>query len=376
MMKSNRNILISIFLCFIAGTQAQLTLPKKAYWHLNGILNKNINMDVNLVKLNDSVYADCCFFSQGSPLVLGSLECGKPYTFCGKMDAKGNFQVNLYGNEYPCLKGQLISSGTFRGDCAESNGNKPLHFELLEIYKAGSVQFNVYFLRQTVNLVKKPKSPRGSVSMALLSPMESGNSVISDTLRKTMLKEFNNSPYTGNHPDSVLAGNFRVYKQDYLTGNEDLYKQAPNAASMNWELLKFMHIICNDNYILSFYILNYAFTGGAHGLENLDLTNINLKTSKVLKLENLLVEGKKQDLSKLLTKKLKLMIKIKEDQRLSDNGYFTDEIQPCENFYLTSRGIGFLYNHYDIAPYSFGTTDIYLTADEVKGIILPFMNGF
>jgi len=129
------------------------------------------------------------------------------------------------------------------------------------------------------------------------------------------------------------------------------------------------------DYILSFYILNYAFTGGAHGLENLDYTNVDLKKGRLIKLDDILPETGKQQLSMLLTRKLKQMNKLTEAQKLSENGYFVDEIQPNENFYLTPYGIGFVYNHYDIAPYSFGATDIFLTADEVRDLIRPFMKG-
>jgi len=206
--------------------------------------------------------------------------------------------------------------------------------------------------------------------------MGSGNPVISDTLRGIILIAFGNTGNKTDTPDSVLNGNFRAFKRDYLSGNEDLYRQMPDAGLLNWDLLRYMHIVCNESYILSFYILNYAFTGGAHGLESLDYFTVDIKTGTVLKLEDLLVQGKKPELSSLLTKKLKLMNKIPLPQKLTDNGYFTDDIQPNENFYLTPYGIGFLYNHYDIAPYSFGATDIFLTADEVRDIIRPVFNGF
>lgn len=212
--------------------------------------------------------------------------------------------------------------------------------------------------------------------MAMLSPNESGNIFISDSLRKIMLKAFNNSGYEGIEPDSVLAWDLRIFRRDYIAGNLDLYKQMPDMGSLNWELLRFMHIVYNDSDILSFYILNYAFTGGAHGLESLDYCNVDLKTGKLLKLSDIIQESRKQELSRLLTMKLKKMNKIPDSQKLSDNGYFADIIQPNENFYLTRGGIGFLYNHYDIAPYSFGATDIFLSADEVRDLIRPGFSGF
>jgi len=374
MMKQQRYLLTLFFILLITCCGAQITIPKKAYWHLGGAIGKDIDVKIELVKVNDSLYADCYFLSPGNLFALDSLESGKPYIFSGRMNAKGNFLLHPFGCEFPRLQGQLFNTGLFRGDCKENNYKKAVLFEFIESYKAGSVQFNVYYLQQSVSLVKKPKSPAGFLQMALLSPMESGNPVLSDSLRGIMLKSFNNSAYKGNNPDTILNRNFRVFKRDYMEGNEDLYSQMPDAGSLNWELLRFMHVVRNENYMLSFYILNYAFTGGAHGLETLDYRNVDLRQGRLLKLDDILAEGKKQELSGLLTRKLKMMNHIPEAQTLTENHYFVDEIRPNDNFYLTGSGIGFVFNHYDIAPYSFGATDIFLTADEVKDLIRPFMN--
>lgn len=375
-MKKFTFILAFVYVMIMTGASAQLSIPKRAYWHLSGTIGKAISASMNLVKINDSLYASCTLTGLGNEGTFSSFESGKPCDLAGRMDATGNLQLKPFGSEFPCLKGQLLNAVSFKGECEEGKDKKSLHFEFNEIYKAGSVQFNVYSLNQTTPLVKKQKSPAGKVSMAVLSPMESGNSFVSDSLRKIMLKAFDNSGYQGNNPDSVLSRNARLFKRDYLNGNLELYKQMPDAGALNWQLLRFMHIITNGNYILCFSILNYAFTGGAHGLETLEYLNINLRTGSILKLGDILAEGRKGELGLLLTRKLKHMNQMPGSGKLTENGYFVDEIQPNENFYLTPEGIGFLYNHYDIAPYSFGSTDIFLTADEVKDIIRPFTNGF
>jgi len=374
-MRRKEHIIGLILICLINALHAQITIPKKAYWHLIGTIGDSTSISMNMVKINDSIYADCSFYSKGNQAKGCIQEPGKPYDFCGKMDARGSFRLHPFSGEFPGFKGQLLNAGSFTGDF-EENTDRKLRFELNEIYKAGSVQFSVFCIQQTVGLVKKPKSPAGLFRMAMLSPNESGNIFISDSLRKIMLKAFNNSGYEGIEPDSVLAWDLRIFRRDYIAGNLDLYKQMPDMGSLNWELLRFMHIVYNDSDILSFYILNYAFTGGAHGLESLDYCNVDLKTGKLLKLSDIIQESRKQELSRLLTMKLKKMNKIPDSQKLSDNGYFADIIQPNENFYLTRGGIGFLYNHYDIAPYSFGATDIFLSADEVRDLIRPGFSGF
>ena len=373
-MKKYTCLLAVIATLLLSQALAQLSIPKKAYWHLQGSIGTVVS-GMNLVKINDSLYGSISFTRNGDEIIFSSFEPGKPLDLSGRMDATGNFQLRPFGSEYPCLKGQLLNAVSFKGEFNEGRDKKNLHFDFSEIYKAGSVQFNVYALNQVTALVRKQKSPAGKVSMAVLSPMESGNTFVSDSLRKIILKAFDNSGYSGNNPDTLLARNAGMFSRDYMNANKDLYKQMPDAGALNWQLLRFMHIVTNENHILCFYILNYAFSGGAHGLETLDYQNVNLKTGAVIRLADIMPEGRKSDLSILLTKKLKQMNSIPSSGKLSENGYFVNEIQPGENFYLTPAGIGFVYNHYDVAPYSFGATDIFLTADEVKDILKPFTNG-
>ena len=373
-MKKYTCLLAVIATLLLSQALAQLSIPKKAYWHLQGSIGTVVS-GMNLVKINDSLYGSISFTRNGGEIIFSSFEPGKPLDLSGRMDATGSFQLRPFGSEYPCLKGQLLNAVSFKGEFNEGRDKKNLHFDFSEIYKAGSVQFNVYALNQVTALVRKQKSPAGKVSMAVLSPMESGNTFVSDSLRKIILKAFDNSGYPGNNPDTLLARNAGMFSRDYMNANKDLYKQMPEAGALNWQLLRFMHIVTNENQILCFYILNYAFSGGAHGLETLDYQNVNLKTGAVIRLADIMPEGRKSDLSILLTKKLKQMNSIPSSGKLSENGYFVNEIQPGENFYLTPAGIGFVYNHYDVAPYSFGATDIFLTADEVKDILKPFTNG-
>jgi hypothetical protein len=166
----------------------------------------------------------------------------------------------------------------------------------------------------------------------------------------------------------MLAAVKKDFLDNYVSSNEAMYKEMPGA-SFEWELLKFIHIIYNDDFKITFYLLNYEFTGGAHGLETQDYASVDLKTGKQITLNDLFKPGFESKLTILLSGKLHQMLKLPASAKLTESGYFVDEIKPNDNFYVKGQGIGFLYNHYEIAPYSFGATDIFLTREELKGIL-------
>jgi hypothetical protein len=370
-MKKGKYFCLGLFLCFSWSAYAQNSIPKRAYWHLAGTISTGVNVKMNFVKVNDSVYADCILSANGNKISPNSPESNKPSDFCGKVDAHGNFMIHPFGQDFRVFRGQISGDGKVKGEFEEGKSKEKYSFALNEMDEAGSVQFNVYSLSKSVPLAKKAKSPKGDFSTVFLSPLESGDAMISDSLRRLMIAAFNNSAYMGNDPDSVLNGNFLIFQNEYITSNEDLYMQSPDIPVLNWELLKFMHLICNEKYWLSYYVLNYAFTGGAHGLETREYQTVDLKSGKVISLDDILAEDKKQELSGLLTAKLRLSNNIPETQKLSEAGYFVDEIQPNDNFYVIPEGIGFFYNHYDIAPYASGPTEIFLNMEEIRKLLKP-----
>jgi len=360
---------LGLLLYFSCAGYPQNPMPKRAYWHLSGTIS-GVIVDMNLVKVYDSVYADCILSSKYVNAISPYGEWNKPYNFCGNVDDKGKIILHPFGAELPAFKGQMNSEGQIRGVFEEEAGQAIHSFELVESDEAGSVQFNVFSLSKSVPLLNKTRRPNGTISMVFLSPLESRDPLISDSLRKSMMAFFNTSAYRGTEPDSMLILNYQTFRRDYLSSNKEICRY-PDSPLMNWELLKFVHLICNENYWVSFYILSYAFTGGAHGLETREYQTIDLKTGKILSLDDILAEGKKQDLAKLLTAKLRKSNHIAESQKLTEAGYFVDEIKPNENYYLIPGGIGFYYNHYDIAPYASGPEEIFLSMEEIRGILKP-----
>jgi hypothetical protein len=172
----------------------------------------------------------------------------------------------------------------------------------------------------------------------------------------------------------------QIYFENYITTNESIYKETMGA-SFDWESLKFMDVILNRSFLLTFYIEQYAFTGGAHGLQTRDYTVVNLRKGSAVSLNEIFSGDYEAALTDLLTKQARKMHNIDSDKKLTDNGFFVETIKPTNNFYLTINGIGFFYNHYEIAPYSNGPDDIFIPFADLKSIpinggILKGLTGY
>ncbi len=363
--------ILIIILGWSLGTgwaNAQNMVPKKCYLHLLGTINKDYPVEMNLVKINDTIYGDYSFIQQGKA-PSGKENSDNSILFSGRMSSSDAFTINeLNAVQGSVFKGRFANSESITGTFESQNGSK-LPFDLTEKYPQGSIAMNVYYRKAFTPLVKKPGSPTASIQLGMLLPGESANPLISDSLIHLMLVKFTGKQVRINQPEKLLDGMVQFYFENYLSGNEAIYKESM-ASSFYWQSLKFLHILMNGSHILSFYIDHYAFTGGAHGLQTREFTSVNLWTGKEIVMKDIFKENTQAQLSKIISDKIHLKINIPSEQNLRDAGFFTDTIEPPDNFYITRKGIGFYYNQYDIAPYASGAFDIFIPFVELNDLLV------
>jgi hypothetical protein len=360
-----------LFLGIFLGTNlgsAQSMIPKKCYLHLIGAINKDFPIEMNLIKINDTLYGNYSFLNQEKRMS-GKEVAGSSIPIYGKMSSIDAFIIKENVPDQPCLfNGKFINTQELSGTYENSKGTK-VSFDVTEKYPDGSVSLDVHYQKSFTPLIKKPGSPGASVQLLLLIPGESANPLISDTLIHLMLVKFSGKPIRMSQPEKVLEGMKQVYFENYLSTNEAIYKETM-ASSFNWQSLKFMNVLMNGAHILSFYIDHYAFTGGAHGLMTRQHTVVNLWNGKEVELKDIFKENSEQQISQILRAKIYMKLHLPTSQSLADAGFFSDTIKPADNFYITRDGIGFYYNQYDIAPYASGAFDIFIPFSELNDVLI------
>ena len=113
---------------------------------------------------------------------------------------------------------------------------------------------------------------------------------------------------------------------------------------------------------LSYEIQGYRYTGGAHGISWTKGLNYSLDTGELLSLDDFLTDGQKAALPAALVRLLCMQhgLDATDTGRLTQMGYYIDDIKPTDNFRASATGITFIYNPYEIGPYSLGRTEIEL----------------
>ena len=367
-MKRTLFILNTVVL-FLFSVQAQRAIPARNYMHLVGTVNNDWPFTLHLVKANDSLFGDYTIESSGKNTDIMNKN-NQPIQVYGKMDKNGTYWLKeLSDDDRSIFKGRLGENQRFSGiwESRFSKG-KQLSILLSEKYPDGTLPMNLFYESGQKMLLKEDNSPCATLKLALLVPSEKGNTPCREAVMKIISEKFSGQPCKPGQEVNLLQSMKKTFFDSYSSTNESLYKEFPGA-SFSWELLKFTHIVYNKNYRMSFYILSYSFTGGAHGQETKTYTNIDLKSCKILNLNDIFKTGHDSLLSRLLTSKLQSMNHLTGKDKLTDVGYFVDALKPTENFYLNENGVGFVYNQYEIAPYAFGQTEIFLNREELRQIL-------
>ena len=109
------------------------------------------------------------------------------------------------------------------------------------------------------------------------------------------------------------------------------------------------------------------YESGAHGINQRLFMNFDNQTGKLLTLDDIFVAGYAQPLNDLLLKALMEKTEAKDLSELHEMGYlFSMDMFASENFKLGMDNITFVYNAYEIAPYSMGIIELAIDNDALE----------
>ena len=136
-------------------------------------------------------------------------------------------------------------------------------------------------------------------------------------------------------------------------------------ASLNWEMVLNANFMAPAKGYQSLYFERYTFLGGAHGQGQKGALCYRLSTGERVMLDDIFKEGSREVLSERLSEAL---VSQAEQEGFLES-LFTRQAPVKENFYICEDGICFIYDQYELGPYSLGCLEIMLPWTEVEDIL-------
>jgi hypothetical protein len=261
----------------------------------------------------------------------------------------------------------IVKNNRLEGYWKKDANAKPLSFSAKET--VAPVPFTYLFLSGKKAL--RPSladSPTDSYAAASVWPASS--SPLDSFLKKVIIDTFFMAR-DENEIRSVLTKSMEGDFADYLEEGGDIFEaeilQMPSI--YNRESYSNVTVAYMSPKIISFSQFNYSYSGGAHGNHGTSYKVVDLKKKRVLALKDVITPEGRQHLSRLLEKHFRLDHSLAPQDSLQEAGLFENKIEPNENFYLTSKGIGFNYTPYEIGPYVMGEITIFIPFTALKGYL-------
>lgn len=238
-----------------------------------------------------------------------------------------------------------------------------------------SLQFNV-----TEHLFADTANPACNLIINYAYVSSANDAKLQDSLNTLLQEAALGERYASLTPADAVALYVDNYTRNYRKDLEPYLKREKEelAAAGEGEIASWYsyykkvesHVCHYAGHLLVYSIRCDEYTGGAHGMYTTTYLNIDLHTLTPLRLDQLFVAEYREALTDLLWHQLMADNGVATRAELEEMGYAsTGELEPTDNFYLSSEGITFHYNVYDIAPYVMGAIDITLPYEMVEHLL-------
>lgn len=343
----NKIINLCLFLLFTNALTAQ------SFYERYGAETESYILNMHLINTLDQLSAILYSVDKQSNSILR-------YDLTGQLTKDGACALKTYDDSDITFTG-LLEGHELKLESKNFGNNAAIRF--YPAYPEGSVKMSYTHKKSTAKLNDENIfSPSAGTETALLLPENNR------TLSSLLLGFYRIDNSDDLSPEELINQEHSKFFEQYRRLNADL---EGHSASLNWERSQHLQVLMNDAGILCIEKASYAFTGGAHGLTNVQYIIADIQRGAHLSTEDIFKEGYERELAPVLTAKVRARYAIPSEQSLTEAGLFIDYVEPNQNIYVTFQGIGFYFNNYDIAPYAMGHTDIFFQFKEIKHLIKP-----
>ncbi|MBW6491547.1 MAG: DUF3298 and DUF4163 domain-containing protein [Lentimicrobium sp.] len=328
------------------------------YVHLLGYIDSEEKVSADLIFAGQKVYG----------FIHNHFTGDIPLELSGTLLEDGKIVLAEVHTDETIIEAKLLDEVTLSGTWKNETGElRP--FEMSVRFLEGSRQFRVTAVSSLQPLYDQPDSPVAVYESVILSASGDTDKTSAEKLMTMIYKDlFRLSTQT----DALIMLKDQETKffEQYRSNNLDINTKE-NYQYLNWEKRKLLSVIYNDKDLLSLKLHDYAYTGGTSGLSISRYLVYDFVTGKKIAPSNLFLPESESRLSKLIRSSICSKLNIDPDFSLSDYGFFSNEIPVSQNFFITSSGVGFHYNTYELAGQETGPLSVFISFEQIKELVNP-----
>lgn len=237
-------------------------------------------------------------------------------------------------------------SGTWTGK------GKVLPFGVAKPQNTNGLYFDYVMTSGSKSLPKDQAFGRSELTYnaAAVCPTASSTHPATNLIRERIFEAFGYSPTGGTIGEAMLSEKKEVLSQ---SGEIEKYGASTDVCIVYW-----------SKQLLTLSTVSWEDNGGAHGNYTVKYTNIDLVNNSEIGV----VFNECDQLPALREKKLRALFNVDNDKKLSEF-LLVDTLPVSNNCIITTKGISFCYDPYEIAAYAAGQIKLYIPFKEVEGCL-------
>jgi len=234
-----------------------------------------------------------------------------------------------------------------------------------------NIDFETIVAERSVSITREEGAPTCNVRLELACAKESKGERAKTINNTIALQLLDIESVTLKQAADSFAN---TYTRSYVTNYAPLYREdASDPVKRAWYEYHYniSSEAANGREGVTVYIaaIDY-YEGGAHGVNQQLVMNFDNKTGKQMHLSDFFVPGYQQPLNEKLLKALLELTGEEDENDLHDKGYlYQMDMFATENFMAGDGSFTFIYNPYELAPYSAGIIKLELKEDELDDIL-------
>lgn len=241
---------------------------------------------------------------------------------------------------------------------------------------ADSVAVKEVTIQETYHLSGDTAKPACRVAFAIDVPVKYQQAGDGIRLQKMLTPLIFGDEYA---PDSLfessaqkaVASHIAAYKELEPEFEKEL-KENEASYSCEWEFDYTLATVYNRDSLLCYELSTSEYTGGAHGMYSDFYYTIDLSNWHRVVLDDIFRPESLDQVNHALLGQLLKSMNLAAPDSLLELGFFdTENIAATENFYLTDKGICWVFNPYEIACYATGQVHIEVPFKEIEMYMLP-----
>lgn len=209
------------------------------------------------------------------------------------------------------------------------------------------------------------------VNIDVYLPVKFHNTEVMTNIQKQIISKIFNEKYTHVAVDSVIPSYIDNIKSKYIKEvAEDFNDDEIKGNKLNEKMELKGYKMYESSKLFSYCYESFIDMHSVHGVGNRQFYNFDLSDGHLIKEDEIFIDGYDDALTKLIKEQIvEQSAEIESVGDLDDYNFWSDEIHPNGNFYVTPTGLVYVYNPYEIAPYSMGQIEVMLSYDKLKPIM-------